>query len=553
MTYLERYRDAIKSGKIVAGSEMKKLLDQLVDEMHGGIYRYDTSEFEMRKAFMENLCFQSKAPFYMKKMKLMLWQCAFLETIYSFQKYSDEQNRWIRRFQDVLLLIARKNGKTTLMAADAFTDLRIGKGGQDIVCASNDDNQASLLWSQVEDMRRAIDPRSKWTHKNLQRIENLGNSTKIFKLSSKTQNKDGRNIDKAYFDESHDARDGEIAQACKKSMSVKDEPFFINLTTEGFINDGYLDQKLKYMRAVLNKEIDDDTCLPWLYTQDSEQEVWQDESSWYKSNPSLGTVKKWSYLRQQIEESKFDKATRMHTLCKDFNIKQNNAEAWLKLEDYDYEMQSWDIESFRGAYGVGGVDLSETTDLTCAKILFLRDGKKYVYTHYWIPASKLEQSDDEETGAHYIEWARKGLMTIEDDNEIDVSKVADWYLMLYKKYEIRAVCVGYDQRFAKPFIEKMENYGIEIEMIYQNRHIMSNPMKLVEADLKNRMIEYNKNEIDKWCLGNASMQMDNLGQVMCVKIANNPKKRIDGAVTLIIAYEAYRRHKDELKRLSERR
>ena len=224
---------------------------------------------------MENLCLQSKKPFYMKPMELLLWEKAFIEVMYSFKKYDAELGRWIRRFRDILLLIARKNGKTTLLAADAHTDLRIGDGGMDIVCCSNDDKQASLIWNEIDGMRKRIDPKSKYTHKNMSEIRNIENDTKIFKMSAKTQNKDGRNIDKTYNDESHDAKDDEIAMSCWQSMAVKDEPLFINLTTEGFVNDGYLDNKLIYARQVLNDEIDDDTFLPWLFLLDIEAEICQ--------------------------------------------------------------------------------------------------------------------------------------------------------------------------------------------------------------------------------------------------------------------------------------
>lgn len=450
-----------------------------------------------------------------------------------------------------MLLIARKNGKTTLMAADAHTDLRIGDGGQDIVCASNDDKQASLLWNEVDGMRKRIDSKGKWTHKNMSLIMNLGNDTKIFKLSSKTQNKDGRNIDKTYFDESHDAEDDEIAAACQKSMSIKDEPLFINLTTEGFVNDGYLDNKLVYARKVLNDEIDDDTFLPWLYTQDSENEIWQDETSWYKSNPSLGAIKKWSYLRGEVAKSRVDKSVRMHTLCKDFNIKQNNAQAWLMTEDYDYPTEVFALEEFRGAICLGAVDLAATTDLASAKILLMKpnDRTKYIYSHYWIPESKLENSDDKEAGANYVEWARQELMTIHEGNEVEISKIADWFYSLYKDYDIKTYKCGYDQRYAKTFLDKMDEYGFECEMIYQNRHVMSSPMKLVEAELKARLINYNQHKVDKWCLGNSSMEMDNLGNVMCVKVNNQPGRRIDGAVTFIILYEVYRRFRSDFTRM----
>lgn len=545
--YLVQYRDEIRLGKIIAGQELILELDKLIKDLNDQRYRYETKEAYMRIEFMENLCLQNKKPFYMKPMQLLLWQKAFIEVLYSFKKYSDELGRWIRRFQDVILLIARKNGKTTLMAADGHTDLRIGDGGQDIVCASNDDKQASLLWNEIDGMRKRIDPKGKWTHKNMSEIRNVGTDTKIFKLSSKTQNKDGRNIDKTYFDESHDAENDEIAAACQKSMSVKDEPLFINLTTEGFVNDGYLDNKLIYARKVLNDEIDDDTFLPWLYTQDCEQEIWEDEQSWYKSNPSLGVIKKWSYLRGEVAKSKVDKSTRMHTLCKDFNIKQNNAQAWLMREDYDYYVETFDLEEFRDAICLGAVDLSATTDLSNAKILLMKPGDKtkYVYSHYWIPESKLTRSDDKEAGAKYSEWAKRGILTIHEGNEIDISQIADWFYQLYKEYGIRLYKCGYDQRYAKTFLDKMDTYGFECEMIYQNRFVMSSPMKLVEADLKSQMINYNDNDMDKWCLGNAAMEMDNLGNVMCVKVNNQKSKRIDGAVTLIILYEVFRRYRSE--------
>lgn len=545
--YLMEYWAEISSGKIIAGIELKTELNKLVRDLKDPKFRYETADAYKRIAFMEALCLQNKKPFYNKPMKLLLWQKAFLEVLYSFKIFDPELNRWKRRFQDVILLIARKNGKTTMMAADAHADLRIGDGGMDIVCTSNDDRQASLLWNEVGGMRKRIDPKSKWTHQNMSEISNLTTDTKIFKMSSKTQNKDGRNIDKAYFDESHDAENDEIAAACQKSMSVKEEPMFINLTTEGFVNEGYLDNKLVYARKVLNDEVDDDTFLPWLYTQDSEQEIWQDEQSWYKSNPSLGVIKKWSYLRGEIAKSKVDKSTRMHTMCKDFNIKQNNAQAWLMYDDYAYATPVYDLEDFRGAICLGAVDLSATTDLSNAKILLMKpdDKTKYVYSHYWIPESKLTSTDDKEAGAKYQEWAKNGLLTIHEGNEIDISKIADWYYNLYKDYGLRLYKCGYDQRYAKPFLERMDDYGFDCEMIYQNRFVMSNPMKLVEADLKGQLINYGENEMDRWCLGNAAMEMDNLGNVMCVKVNNQKSKRIDGAVTLIILYEVFRRYRSD--------
>lgn len=548
--YLTQYWKAIQSKEVIVGHEMRKLIKKLINDLEDERYTYDVEEAHLRIDFMEALCLQNKKPFYNKPLELMLWQKAFIEVVYSFQKYNSDYGRHIRRFLDIIILIARKNGKTTFMAADAHCDLRIGDGGQDIVCTSNDDRQASLLWGEVGGMRKRIDPHSKHTHQNMSLILNKSNDTKIFKLSSKTQNKDGRNIDKAYFDESHDAKDDEIAAACQKSMSVKEDPMFVNLTTEGFINDGYLDNKLIYARKVLNDEIEDDTFLAWLYTQDSEDEIWQDEKSWEKSNPSIGVIKKWDYLRGEISKSKVDKSTRMHTLCKDFNIKQNNAQSWLMREDYDYPTEIFDLEEFRGAFCLGAVDLSSTTDLSNAKILLMKKGdkKKYIYSHYWIPESKLSDSDDKEAGADYKQWALDGILTIHEGNEIDISQIADWFYKLYKDYNIKPYMTGYDQRFSKAFTDRMSDYSFEVEMILQGK-VLSNAMKLVEAEFKDKSINYNQNKMDKWNFGNCAIEMDNTFQIMPVKVQGQDSKRIDGAVTLIILYEVFRRYRSEFNRL----
>ena len=237
----------------------------------------------------------------------------------------------------------------------------------------------------------------------------------------------------------------------------------------------------------------------------------------------------------------------MHLLTKDFNVKQNNVQSWLMLEDYDYPVEVFSLEDFKDAFYLAAVDLSATTDLSNAKILLMKpnDKTKYVYSHYWIPESKLEDSDDKEAGAKYLEWARQGILTIHDGNEIDVSQIADWFYDLLKEYNLKLFKCGYDQRYAKTFLDRMDVYGFEYEMIYQNRNVMSPPMKLVEADLKARYINYNRNEMDMWCLGNAALEMDNRGNIMCVKIDNQKSKRIDGAVTLIILYEMFRRYRND--------
>ena len=547
-SFLLEYLARIESGEILVGMELLLELRRLRDDLEEERYIFNRSDALLRMDFMEHCVRLTKSPFYNKPMKLMLWQKAFIETIYSFKM----PDTGFDRFKKILLLIARKNTKSETCSALGLSELITGNDGADIVCSSNDDNQASIVYDAIDLMRQLIDPRDIETKRNQRFILNRANNSKVFKLSDRTRNKEGRNIDFAIIDETHEMKTNVIAKSIEQSQSLKENPKFINITTEGFVVDGYLDGELKKARSIIYGEDDGiaaERFLPWLYTQDSEAEVWQNRSSWVKSNPTLGIVKKWEYLDEQVDLARTSKADRIFVLSKDFNIKQNSAESWLNIEDYDYKA-IYDLEEMRGCICLGAVDLSETTDLTCAKILMMKpgDNTKYIHTMYFIPESKLIESDDKMAGAKYEEWAKQGYLTISEGSDNDLAIVADWFFSLYTDYDIRLWKCGYDQRFSKDWINRMGilggwTKGEDLELILQNADTLSNAMRLCEQDFKHKRINYNDNEMDKWCLKNAAIKVDTYGKCLCVK--TEPAKRIDGAVTLIILYEIYRRNRTE--------
>lgn len=559
MSWLIEYREAIRRGEIIAGNELITELDNLINDMDDPRYIYDTTDADIRINFMQGCIRLTKSPFYNKPMRLMLWQKAYIEALYSFKMadkfYTDNSGRRrnVDRFQESILLIARKNTKSETCSALILTESIIGNEGADLVCSSNDDIQASILYDAIDTMRLLIDPDQLDTAKNQRFIRILPTNSKIFKLSDRTRNKEGRNIDFAVIDEVHEMKTNVIIKSIQQSQSLKDNPKCVEITTEGFVNDGALDDILKKARAIIRGEDDGvsaERFLPWLYTQDSEIEVWTDPKTWQKSNPSLGTVKRWDYLEKQIDLAKKSKSDRIFVLSKDFNFKQNAVQAWLNTEDYKY-VSKYDLDDFRGALCLGAVDLSETTDMTSAKLLLMRkdDRTKYIHQHYWIPESKLTNADDLQAGAKYKEWAQKGLLTICEGNDIELSAVADWFYDMYVEHRFKLYKCGYDVKFSKDFLRQMESYGFETEIVLQNKLTLSNAMKLCESDLKSQYVNYNENEIDQWCLGNAAMEMDNLGNVQAVKIAGQPGKRIDGAVTLIILYEMYRRYRSDFVKM----
>ena len=551
VNYLIEYYELIKSGEEIVGYYMRKQIENLIEDLEDPMYVYDTKEAHTRIKFMETCCLQSKEPYYGKPIKLLPFQKCFIEALYSF-KMADTG---LRRFTDALMVIARKNGKSTLMAADAMCDLFLGSGGQDICCASNDDKQARLIWEEIRGMRSRLDAKERMSSSNLVEIRNDIKNIKISRLSGKTQNKDGRNYSKVYFDESHECDEengqSEVAEACWRSMSTKDEPLFINCTTNGFNRDCYLDKKIELAKSVITGEIENIHLLAFLYLQDSENEIWQDESSWAKSNPAIKYgVKKVIKLKQDIENAKRDAGSRIHLLCKDFNITTSSAKSWLNLEDYTYEQPIWDLSDFRGCFCVAAADLSATTDLTNVKLLFMRpgDSTKYVYSHYWMPESKLYNSDDADAGAKYKEWARQGYITICDGADNDISSVANWILNLKKQYGIVALKVFYDVRYARDFIQTLDDAGVDTEVIQQNKYTLSTPTRLLESELKNHNINFANNPVDIWNYGNAALEIDNAGRQQIVKIKGTHDRRIDGAVCAAILYAGYQRVRSEFER-----
>ena len=560
-SYLLKYRGQAETGEIIIGQELWTELDNLAEDLQNERYYYDRSDALLRMDFMEHCVRLTKSPFYNKPMVLMLWQKALIETFYSF-KMADSG---LDRFKKLLLLIARKNTKSETASALAEAELIVGMPGADIVASSNDDAQASIVFDAIDTMRQLIDPRDQDTKRNQRFILNKANNTKIFKLSDRTKNKEGRNIDFAIVDETHEMKDNTIGKSIEQSQSLKQNPKFIDITTEGFVVDGYLDDELKKARAVISGEADDpasERLLPWLYTQDSEMEVWNGNRSnrlWMKSNPTLGIVKKWDYLEEQVALARQSKSDRIFVLSKDFNIKQNAAESWLNLEDYNYE-SSFNLEDFNGSFALGAVDLAETTDLVSAKALVMKPGdpKKYVISHYFIPENKLIESDDKIAGALYKEWQEAGLMTITEGSDVDLSIVADWFYSLYENYNIKLWKCGYDQRFSKDWLKRMEYYGwfktgndenSDVIMINQNAKTLTNAIKLTESDFKHKLIFYNNHAVDKWCFGNAGLKVDNSGSLI---VKMETKKRIDGAVCLVILYEMYRRYRTDFKTIVEK-
>ena len=172
--YLLEYKGRIEAGEIIAGQELYMELCNLAEDLKNPDYYYDRTAALLRFDFMENCIRLTKSPFYNQPMKLMLWQKAFIETLYSFKMTGEKTRNGdpVDRFKSALLLIARKNGKSETCSGLANAEFITGNEGADIVCSSNDDAQASIVYDAIDTMRILYDPQSVDTKRNQRFILN---------------------------------------------------------------------------------------------------------------------------------------------------------------------------------------------------------------------------------------------------------------------------------------------------------------------------------------------------------------------------------------------
>jgi phage terminase large subunit-like protein len=559
-SYFLAYYLAIENGDIIVGKEIKKMLKILKDDLSNPLYAYDMKEAHDRIDFIEGYAKQSISPNAGKPIKLMLFQKSLIELMYSF-KMKNLENQTVRRFNEVLFLCGRKNGKSTISSGLALAEMFIGEMGTHILLASNTDEQTNILFNGCNNMREQSPLLEKKSRKNLSSIH-MGNpkykkkkgslrfsnynKSNIRKLSQKQRSSDGKQLSYAIMDEIHELKTNEMPMSIYQSCSIQKEYTILSITTEGYI-DGYLSDQLVLARQVLKGEVERPRWLILLYTQDTTEEVFQDRTSWYKSNPSLGVIKTWDYLDQIVQDAKTDSAKKSKMLSKDFNIRQSLAVSWIEREVISNDL-TFSLEDFRGSYCLAGVDCSETTDLTSISLLFKRPNDKidYIYSHSWIPEAKLKNSPDD---VDYLAFRDRGELTIVDGTAIDTSVVAQWcYDVLYTKYKISIYKVGYDNKFAKDMISKFQGLygkaGISLELVHQYPTYLSNPTRYFEAQIRASLVNYGKNSLLFWALCNTGYKINSLtDQIQLCKIVYN--KRIDPVASCVNSYLMLQEYKTD--------
>ena len=533
MNYIVEYWNRIQSEEIPVCKRLKQQYQKLIEELHNP---RDPWVFDLEKAsrpieFIEKFCRHSKGKWIGKPVNLELFQKALIQAIYGFV----HKDTGLRRCREVFILVGRKNGKSTLMSAlGLYMLVGDGEGGAETYCVATKRDQARIVFTEAVNMASQSPALRKHLKKRKTDLYFPVTFGKFEPLASESNSLDGLNSHCIIIDELHAIKDRNLYDVMKQSMTARTQPLLAMITTAGFVRECIYDDIYDYACRVLDGIVQDERFLAFIYELDERSE-WTDFRAWEKANPGLGAIKSYDELAANVERAKNDPNFLPTVLTKDFNVRDTVAGTWLTFDQINNE-ETFDIEELRDSYAIGGADLSSTTDLSCATLLIMKPGseKKYVIQQYFLPEDLVEQRVKEDK-IPYDKWAERGLLTLCPGNKVNYSDVTAWFMKMYQEYGIIPFWIGYDPWNSQYWIEEMKGMGFTMIEVRQGAKTLSQPMKEMGADLCAKKINYGNNPVLKWNLTNVSIKVDENGNIRPIK-GQSSRARIDGAVSLLIAY-----------------
>ena len=538
----------IKGKKVVSLKVYKayKHINEIINDSES-IWEYDNHKANHALEFIENYCRHSKGSMGGKPFILELWQKALVAATFGMVDKLDGT----RKYREVLLVVARKNGKSTLAAAiGLYMQIADGEPGAEVYACATKKDQAKIIWLESKRMVKKSGALRKRIKTLVGELTSDFNDSFFRPLGRDSDSLDGLNVHCALLDEIHAWTDKNLYDVIVDGTTAREEPLIFITTTAGTVRECVYDIKYDEAERVINGYDDpngykDERFLPIVYELDNRKE-WTEEENWIKANPGLGTIKKIDQLQSKVNKAKANPLLVKNLLCKDFNIRETSSEAWLTFEQLN-NLNVFDILKLKPRYGIGGADLSSTTDLTCATIIFKVPGSEelYVMQMYFLPEDLLQKRVEEDK-IPYDMWKDIGLLRTTPGNKVHYKYVTQWFMEVQEEYDIYIFSGGYDSWSATYWIEDMKNNFGETtwEPVIQGKKTLSGPMKNLGADLESKIINYNNNPILKWCLSNTAVDIDKNDNIQPIKTSNQ-RRRIDGLASLLDAYVQYERVKEE--------
>lgn len=547
-SYILAYYQEIKNGSVTVGQWVELLYDYIVHGLDNKLFFFNQKKANDAIEWIEAHTFHVKGPLAPRPLKLELWQKALISCIFGIE---DANKR--RQFREVILVVARKNGKSLLAAAIAKYMWYKSGYGAEVYCLAPKLDQSAIVYDAVWQMTQ-LDPEWQQLRNEIQESKDVrgvktkddselarhtqtnlfipaSNST-VKKIAFAAKRSDGFNPSLTICDEisawegDKGLKQYEVMKSAMAAREMGEEPsLLLSCTTAGYVSDSIYDEMLKRSTAFLLGNSKETRLLPFLYIID-DVEKWNDLNELRKSNPNWGASVSADFYLEEIAIAEGSLSKKKEFIAKYCNIKQNSSLAWLPSQVIG--MACGDplrFEDFRSSYCVAGVDLSQTTDLTAAVVVIQKNGELYLFAKFWLPAEKIEEATARD-GLPYEAYIQRGLLEASGDNFVDYHDCYNWLTGLVEQYEILPLVVGYDRYSAQYLVQDLQGYGFQTDDVFQGDNLWIT-LQEMEGLLKDGKIHIGDNDLLKVHLLEAGVKMNTeRGRGRLVKINRNA--HIDG-------------------------
>ncbi|MCR8874882.1 terminase large subunit [Phocaeicola barnesiae] len=457
-----------------------------------------------------------------KHFKLLNWQQFMLFCIYGLKHKKDNT----RVTRNVYIQMARKNGKSAICAALSLYHLIAdNEQAAQIFFAANSREQAKILLDITSNFAKSLDPKNKFLTIYRDTIKLNNNFIKV--VSADTSKLDGYNLSFAVIDEVHEAKDSRMSDIISSSMGMREQPLLIEITTAGFNQFSYCNEKYNTAKEILSGIKEDDSLQAFIFELD-EEDNWDNKEVWGKANPCLGITVTEDYLASEIQKAKNTSSLEVSVKTKNLNMWVQSSSVWISDNIINKSIQNIDLNFFKDkdVFAYVGVDLAAVADLTAISILITYNEKYYFKQYYFLPEDTINISENSEL---YKKWKRKKFLTVTQGNVTDY----DYITKLLKQInEIIPISkIAYDSWNATQWAIQATAEGLPLEPFSQAIGNFNRPTKEFERLLLSGKVVIDNNEITKYCLQNVVIKTDHNDNAKPVK--QQRQNKIDGVIAML--------------------
>ena len=538
--HIQEYYHRIQTGEIVAGEWIKKLYDKITEGLQRGLFYFDADKANRAIKFVENFCHHCEGR--NDLITLELWQKATLSLMFGIV---DENG--LRIFREVFMVMGRKNGKSLFASAViAYMSYLDGEYGAKVYCLAPKLEQAAIVYENFYKMTQAEPELAALCMKRRSDVYMESTNTNIRPLAFNAKKSDGFNPHLTVCDEiaSWPAEQGlKQYEVMKSALGARKQPLILSISTAGYVNDGPYDELMMRSTAWLQGSSEERRLLPILYIIDDVNK-WDDIEELKKSNPNMGVSVSADFFLEEIAVARNSLSKRAEFMTKYCNIKQSSTQAWLPYNVVEAVTgDQFNLEDFRSSYCVGGIDLSQTTDLTACCVVIEKDGRLHVFAKFFMPANKVEELQERE-GVPYRLYVSKGLIQPSGENFVDYNDCFEWFRMLVEEYEILPLKVGYDRYSAQYLVQQMTQYGFHMDDVFQGENLTP-VVHETDGLLRDKKLLLGDNNVLKAHFLNVGMkQNEETRKIRPVKI--DSRTHIDGFVAVIDALTVRQKWYDDI-------